>query len=365
MANETEVGYPSGSLVAQEIARQPVLWPTTVQRVLNADFSQLMSNRPVILTGAGTSAYAGSAIAEAWPGTKAIPTTELLLQSAEEILCAEPAFCADGVLISLARSGESPESAAVVKRMQRFFPSVRHVAIVCNADGRLARIPGVQAIALDPQTNDRSLAMTSSFSNLVLGGLTLQHGPKIQTHLSGICEAASQRLPALSAVAETIAQGCTDRIVILSSAMHALTVEVSLKVLELTAGRVMGLTESFLGFRHGPLCFLRKNTPVICFASSDPARRRYEREMLEDLTKSGLGQVALIGDEACQSWPHRYWVPALAPELPDCLRTPFEIVFGQLLGYHLSVHAQVNPDNPSPDGLITRVVKAFRIHEDS
>ena len=359
-----EVSYPSESLVALEIARQPLLWPTTVTRVLAANLSSGLAHRPIIFTGAGTSGYAGTAIAEAWPGAKAIPTTELLLQSAEDIQRAEPAFCAGGVLVSLARSGDSPESAAVVERMQRFFPGVRQLAILCNAQGRLAQIPGVEVICLDARTNDRSLAMTSSFSNLVLGGLALQHAAKIEESLPDISDRMAGQLSELNAAAVTIAQACTDRIVVLSSAMRALALEVSLKVLELTAGHVMGLTETFLGFRHGALCFLRENTPVICFASSDPVKRRYEREMLEDLKKSGLGKVALVGDEECRSWPHEWWVRASAPQLPDTLRTPFEIPFGQLLAYQLSVHAKVNPDNPSPEGLITRVVKRFSIHDE-
>jgi tagatose-6-phosphate ketose/aldose isomerase len=58
-------------------------------------------------------------------------------------------------------------------------------------------------------------------------------------------------------------------------------------------------------------------------------------------------------------------MPANAPDLPDALRTPFEIPFAQLLAYHLSVRVEVDPDNPSPDGAITRVVRPFRIHETS
>jgi tagatose-6-phosphate ketose/aldose isomerase len=57
------------------------------------------------------------------------------------------------------------------------------------------------------------------------------------------------------------------------------------------------------------------------------------------------------------------WVPANAPHLPDYLRVPFEAVFPQLLAYHLSLSCGLDPDNPSPDGVITRVVQKFRLHE--
>ena len=123
----------------------------------------------------GTSAYAALAVADAWPGARAIPTTDLLLKSGAEVKTAMPSFPDGGLLISLARSGDSPESVGVVERMRTLFPTVKHLAIVCNAEGRLAHTAGIPVICLDPRTNDRSLAMTGSFSNLVLGGLCLLH----------------------------------------------------------------------------------------------------------------------------------------------------------------------------------------------
>lgn len=362
MPKQIELRYPSDSLVASEIAQQPALWPTTLERVLSAGIARQFDGLPIILTGAGTSAYAAQAIADAWPGARAIPTTDLLLLSASEVEFAMPSFAKGGLLISLARSGDSPESAAVVERMQKFFPAVRHLAIVCNAEGRLARTPGVQAICLDPRTNDRSLAMTSSFSNLVLGGLALIHGPQIAEHLPAICSRVAAHLPELNTTAEIIARSSRNRVVVLASGMRALTWEASLKVVELTAGRVMAMPETFLGLRHGPLSFVREDTPIVCFASSDPRKRRYEEELVEDLSKRGLGKLAVIGDSACSLWQQDWFVPAGTFALPDCLRIPFEIPFAQLLAYHLSLHAQVDPDNPSPGGAITRVVKPFHIH---
>jgi fructoselysine-6-P-deglycase FrlB-like protein len=78
-----------------------------------------------------------------------------------------------------------------------------------------------------------------------------------------------------------------------------------------------------------------------------------------------LGKLAVIGDNACSLWHHDWFVQASTSALPDRLRIPFEIPFAQLLAYHLSLHAQVNPDNPSPGGAITRVVQAFNIHQEA
>ena len=362
MLKQIELGYPSESLVASEIAQQPVLWPTTLERVLAAAGGRHFSGMPVILTGAGTSGYAAAAVAEAWPGARALPTTDLLLQSAAEIELFMPSIAEGGMLISLARSGDSPESVAVVERFQRFFPAVKNLALVCNAEGRLAHTAGVEAICLDPRTNDRSLAMTSSFSNLLLGGLALLYGQQLAGALPDICSAVSGQLVGLNAAAEQIAGWCDDRIVVLASGMRALAWETCLKVVEMTAGRVMAMPESFLGLRHGPISFLREGTPIVCFASTDAHKRRYEEELVQDLKQRGLGRIAVVGNSDCGDWPCDSLVRASAWSLPDSLRTPFEVVFAQLLAYHLSLHVKVNPDNPSPGGTITRVVKPFRIH---
>jgi tagatose-6-phosphate ketose/aldose isomerase len=355
--------YPSHSLLAYEIAQQPDLWLTTCKRVEDARISREHLDLPVVLTGAGTSAYAGMTIAEAWPGAIAIATTDLLLQSASEIEAAVPGISTGALLISLARSGDSPESSAVVSKFQRIFPAVHHLVIVCNADGLLANMPGIEVICLDPRTNDRSLAMTGSFSNLALAGLALRHHARLANELPELCERLRSRLPRMYSIAASLAAHSTDRLVVLASSMHGLGLEASLKVIELTAGRVLGLSETFLGLRHGPASVLRESTPVLCFASSDLGKQRYEEDLVRNLRERGLGRLCVIGDQAASTWPCEWFVPAIAPALPDALRTPFEIAFAQLVAYHCSLRAGIDPDNPSPDGTVTRVVKPFVIHD--
>jgi len=358
----TPSSYPTNSLLAFEIAQQPELWPTTLQRV-PSDWTANAMPGPAILTGAGTSAHAAAAIAQAWPGARAIPTTDLLLRSADELQSAIPSLHeAGGVLISLARSGDSPESVGVVEKFQRLFPQVQHLAIVCNPDGRLAHTQGVNVILLDPRTNDRSLAMTGSFSNLTLAGLALQHRARLAESVPEICRHVTQNLRARNHVIADIARSCGDRIVILTSSMHALSMEASLKIIELTDGRVIATTESFLGLRHGAVGLLREDTPVVCFLSSDPRKKVYELDLLDDLRGKGLGRLVIVGDDPDLAASEEWYLPAMAPGLPDDLRTPFEITIAQLLAYHLSVASGVDPDNPSPKGTITRVVRPFRLH---
>ncbi len=354
-----------GSLTLTEILQQPILWPTSIERIENARSALPVSSTYAIVTGAGTSAYAAAAVAQASDLMREIPTTDLLTASRDEIVKVAPEFAQDGLLVSLARSGNSPESVAVVERFQTMFPNARHLAITCNREGRLANMPDVQAIVLDPRTNDRSLAMTSSFSNLVLAGLALQHSEELAGVLPGICRRATQLLPQLQRAAEKLAQRAASRVLILASGvLRPFASEAALKVLEMTAGRVVTFSESYLGLRHGPMSLLQSDSLVLCLASSDPLTRRYEEDLVNELRQKKLGHIIAIAPEEFAAASVEQHIEPIAPELPDSLRTPFEIVFPQLFAYQLSLRSGLNPDEPSPDGVITRVVERFRIHKD-
>ncbi|MBV8550910.1 MAG: hypothetical protein JOY54_06390 [Acidobacteriaceae bacterium] len=363
----TEDRTRAGETTRTEIFQQPELWPTTIKRMRDSGQSAaVFASKAVVLAGAGSSAYAAAAIALSWPGSQAIATTDLLVKSPEEIERTLPKFTTEGVLISVARSGQSPESAAVIAKLQRHFPAVQHVVITCNAEGRIARMPGVTSIVLDPRTNDKSLVMTSSFSNLVLAGLCLNYGDGLAGTLATLCEDVRAALPRLDEIASEIATNVPERVAVLASAdLGPLAQEVSLKILEMTAGSISALPETFLGLRHGPMSFLRPDSLVLCFLSRDARRRRYEEDLMQELREKRLGRVVAIGPENVPAPFSEIQVPGMSAELPDFLRTPFEVPFGQMLAYHLSLKCGLNPDNPSPEGVITRVVQGFRIHDES
>lgn len=348
----------AGSITAAEIQQQPELWPDTLDRVRahEANGSSIPNDARVVVTGAGTSAYAATAIESAWPAARAVPTTDLL---------PDPEYAADAdYLLSLARSGNSPESVGVVDIVCRTFPTVRHLAITCNGEGRLAHHPAVDALLLDPRTNDRSLVMTSSFSNLVLAGLALRHADELDAQIETVCGRARQVLPELDAAASEVAKEEPVRMVVLGSRpLFGWVQEARLKLIEMTAGRIAVMAETYLGLRHGPMSFVDRDTIVLCLLSTDPHRRLYENDLMNELRTKRLGRVVAI--DPCATGGGRFFrsVNAVAPELPDSLRTPFEILFPQLLAWHLSVNFGLNPDSPSPDGVITRVVQGVHIYD--
>lgn len=343
-----------------EIRQQPELWPTTCARVAAArgksSLLREMDGLRVLLTGAGTSAYAALAVAGAWPRASAVPTTDLLLNPERHLLEVD-------AVISLARSGNSPESAAVVERVRGLRPEIRQVAITCTPESALTAAGLDDLIVLDPRSNDRSLVMTSSFSNLVLAGLCLAQPSAAGEAAREGSRRAAELLPALETLCREATAGIRDRIVILSSSpLQGWAHEAGLKTLEMTAGRFPVMVETYLGLRHGPMSFVRQDSLVLCLLSSDPLRRLYEIDLIRELREKKLGSLASIGGSAEEGELFDTVIPAVLPGGPDSLRTPFEILTPQLLGYFLSLRIGLNPDNPSPEGVISRVVQGVTIH---
>jgi tagatose-6-phosphate ketose/aldose isomerase len=344
----------------QEILRQPLLWQTTLKSVRSASARlQLpvkLQQARVLLTGAGTSAYAASAVATAWHRAVGVPTTDLLIDAERYLIDVD-------AVISLARSGDSPESTAVVEHIRALRPDILQFAIVCNEDGALCHSGVDGLIVLDPRTNDNGLAMTSAFSNLVLAGLVLAQPDAVGAMVDEFSSRASALLPEIDRACQHVATLVRDRIVVLSSSPSlGWAREAGLKTLEMTAGHFPVVTETYLGLRHGPMSFAKPDTLILCLLSSDPVRRLYEADLIEELRAKKIGQLIGIADPADSKGLFDEVIPAIAPQANDALRTPYEIVGPQLLGYYLSLRIGLNPDNPSPAGVINRVVQGVRIH---
>jgi tagatose-6-phosphate ketose/aldose isomerase len=208
--------------------------------------------------------------------------------------------------------------------------------------------------------------MTGSFSNLVLAGLAMAQSDAVDAAVNDFSKSAAKLLPTIDAVCRRASTSVRDRIVILSSSpLLGWAREAGLKVLEMTAGRFPVIIETYLGLRHGPMSFVRPDTLVLCLLSSDPDRRLYEVDLLHELRSKKIGRLIGIADPAETKDLKDLFdeiIPAVAPLEDDALRTPYEILGPQLLGYYLSLRSGLNPDSPSPDGVINRVVQGVKLH---
>lgn len=361
---------------AGEIAQQPQTWPGTLalcrQPELRA-FVAGQAGRPVLLAGAGTSDFIGRSVERLlqrrWgTAVRAVASTELLTGMDDWLRTDEGVLC-----ISFSRSGDSSEGVAVIEEMKRRFPRVAHLVITCNGQGAMAKRmrgqPQSYALVLDPATNDRGLAMTSSFSNMVVAGQALAYLDDLDGYgamLRQLAQSAESLLPRAADAAARLAKGGFTRVCFLGSgALKATAAESALKVQELTAGRIFTMSESFLGLRHGPLSFLDRQTLVVAYIASDARTRSYESDLLRELHDKKLGaRIAVTG---LALTPKLLEVAHVALDLgngalPDALRPPLDVIFGQLLGLFCSLEAGLKPDTPSPSGAISRVVSHVKIH---
>src|SRR5579863_4911347 len=221
-----------------------------------------ISSPTVYLVGAGTSDYAGRALApmmrarwgcDVWP----LPSTTLLTEF-DEFHSAGREY----LWVSFSRSGESPEGVALLERALERHKQIRHLVITCNPQGKMAQLCArypdrAVAFVLDDAVNDRALAMTSSFTNMLLAGQCVGHLDNLEQFgdlVSKLSECGEAFLPAAAeAAAEATTLGCTRACFVGSSVLRGVADECALKVVELSAGKVTTLAETPLGLRHGPM----------------------------------------------------------------------------------------------------------------
>ncbi|MGA9445900.1 MAG: tagatose-6-phosphate ketose isomerase [Candidatus Sulfotelmatobacter sp.] len=369
-----------------EIAQQPATWESTFSifqehRTRLADFlgdagfGDPVCPKPVVfLVGAGTSDYVGRSLVHLlrrlWKcEVIAIPSTSLLTHGEEWLIPGQRY-----VWISFSRSGDSPEGVSVLEKALVSHPDIHHIVVSCNAEGRMIRCTAGKrqafAVALDDAVNDRALAMTSSFSNMVVFGQCMAHVHNFTQYeaiLSQLVEAGKTFLPHAADAAAALAAEPFERVCFIGSgALEGVAVESGLKVLELTAGRILTMAESAMGLRHGPMAALDKTTLLVAYLSSDEKVARYERDLLQELKRKRLvkTQIAVGGHSGppLDGFAERHLSPDIRTAVPDDCRPPVDVLFGQLLGLFFSLRCNLMPDRPSPDGVISRVVQNVRIY---
>lgn len=370
----------------REIAQQPASWPATfsllqsrqqqIQEFLSASgLREPAEQRPtVFLIGAGTSDYIGRSLHHllrtAWD-CEVIPvaSTELLVDFCDSLL-PERRY----LWISFSRSGDSPEGVAVLERALAECPNIAHLIVTCNANGRMtSAVQGrsnALALVLDDSTNDRGLAMTSSFTNMVIAGQFLAHAwtaTEYEPILHALSAAAEELLPRAASLASELSDGGYTRACFVGSGVLAGTaMESALKVLELTAGNIQTMSQPTLALRHGPMAALNRDTLFVSLVSSHAQRRKYEVDLLREIGSKELVRtrvaVAASGAAALHGEAEHVLAPKPEAAIPDLYRPPLDVIFGQLMGLFSSIHFGLKPDVPSPNGVISRVVQNVGIY---
>lgn len=362
----------------KEIKAQPRLWNETFSLLLNTkkDIALFLSpvlqqkDLRIILTGAGSSAFVGEVAQgiiqqQTKLPTQLVATTDLVTHPEAFFIKQRPTL-----LVSFARSGNSPESLEAASLADEHCDSVYHLIITCNSEGKLANFDTkspLYSIQLPEETNDKSLAMTSSFTAMLLTVLLVFDIDHIEDKKQAVDQIVNIGQQILSAedIFKEVAKGDFERVVFLGSGpLLGIARECHLKLQELTDGRVICKHDSFLGFRHGPRAVVNANTLVVYLFSNDQHVFKYEKDLALDIALDPRKIKSLtIGDEPKLELANSKHIKTSQFTLPGSLNAVPTTMVGQLLGLHKSLALGLDPDNPSVSGAINRVVQGVTIYK--
>jgi len=377
-----ELEFKGAFNTAKEISRQPELWMETYNKLINEKenivtfLNKVLSKECpyVILTGAGTSAFIGEALVgpfqKKWKVySRAIATTDIITHPEDYFLRSRPTL-----LISFARSGDSPESIATIELANKYCNELYKLNITCNKEGELAKKTGSEnsyVFLLPEETNDHSLAMTSSFTSMLLAGLLIldiQDIERMYPVINNLKECGNHILKEYTEKLHKLAESNYQRMVFLGSgAIFGSAHESHLKVQELTDGNVICTYDSFLGFRHGPRAVVNKSTVIAYLLSNNSHVRKYETDLIKSVNATSAGHKSIAIGNGFNSEELNIDLPIQLPEnindIPEEFLSVFYVLPAQIIGFFKSLSLGLSPDSPSNSGSITRVVQGVTIYD--
>lgn len=369
-------------ITTREIYQQPQVWQTAFENYkaqsdeivafLNG-IDEKYDYIKVILTGAGTSAYVGETLLpyfrkiydeRKW-NFNAIATTDVVANPLaylhKEVTT---------ILVSFARSGNSPESVAAVELAKDIVEELYQITITCAAEGKLAQqAHGDERnlLLLQPApSNDAGFAMTSSFTSMMLTALLVFDKTDLVTKeekISALIALSQEILDSAETIQEIVSLDYNRVIYLGAGPFFGLAHEAQLKILELTAGQVATMYESPIGFRHGPKSLVNEETVVVVFSSTDTYTKLYDLDLVREVAGDEIARKVILLTDQKEDLENVEQVILSSQQLADDVYRVFPyIVYGQLFALLTALKVKNRPDTPSPTGTVNRVVQGVIIH---
>lgn len=368
-------------ITTREIQQQPTLWQEALENfedkaeetaVFLEQFTAEFPRVRVIFTGAGTSEYVGNVLVPFLTRHgdsnkfvfESIATTDIVAAPLDYLLPEEPT-----ILVSFARSGNSPESVATVALANQIIKNLRHITITCAPEGQLAKQAESEdnhlLLLMPAGANDQGFAMTGSFTCMTLTGLLVFDQATLKekaAYVATMVQNGQQVIQQEDQIAKWLT-GDIQRIVYLGSGcLSGLTREAQLKVLELTAGKIATVFDSSLGFRHGPKSFVNEDTLVFVFVNEDTYTRQYDVDIIEELQQDAIAKQAIAISQQALTGAKTNFVFENSTMLPEAYAALPFLMVAQTVALASSLKVGNTPDTPSPTGTVNRVVKGVTIH---
>ncbi len=307
----------------------------------------------IIFTGAGTSGYIGDFLVPYLNKNKNLNVYKSVYST--NIVDSPEYFLSEKkiLLVSFARSGNSPESCEAINLANNYAKQIKHLIITCNQEGSLYKTNTKSSILLPKETNDQGFAMTNSFSTMLIVAAKVFG---LEFDINKIVKEAKILFEKFEY--KKILDLNFENIVYLSNAQNiGLIRELKLKFMELTNGKFGYYDDQILNFRHGPKSIITKKSLIFLLVNQEGVGKRYEDDLIKELINDeNKPYVICLGKKDEKSFL------SYDISLKGFSRALSVIPMCQYLSVLLSEKKGVNPDNPSISGSVNRVVKGVTIY---
>ena len=370
---------PNECYTENEIWGQPDLWIKLLNnfniekiKLRNYINKVLCDNEVnIILTGAGTSSFIGDVLLGAYNRNINVPVSSI----ATTDLVTHPELFFNKnkkyLLISFARSGNSPESSQAIILAEELSKKVYHLIITCSSDSKLMKIIAGKdhfVFLMPPEADDKGLAMTGSFTSMLLAGLLISLINKqvdIEDQVNTI-HSYGKKILKKSGELKKIAEMDFNRAVFLGSGMlKGVARESQLKLQELTDGKVICKYDSFLGFRHGPKVVINEKTLMVFLFSNNHYVNDYEIDLVKGINEGrrSLCSVGLMEENiGLRELDLKIVLSDSGKKLDEGFLSVVSVLPAQILGFYKSINLGLRPDSPSESGMIHRVVQGVKTY---
>ncbi|MDO4778633.1 MAG: SIS domain-containing protein [Tissierellia bacterium] len=374
------VKYEEYKNTLSEILHQPNIWKeahknyieqkTDIEKFLSSIRSKHAGKMRVIFTGAGTSEYVGNIIVDYLRKNddyqfESISTTDIVSNPYLYLKRNTPTL-----LVSFARSGNSPESLAAVEICSKLIDNFYNLAITCADNGKLANsLYGKEnsyVLIMPDGSNDKGFAMTSSFTSMMLSALLIFDNRSDEEKLKIVeflIDSVNSIIKREKELTELIDFDFERIVYIGSGTLSKLVNECRLKILELTAGQVVTCHESSMGFRHGPKSFVNDKTFIVSLVSNNEYTAKYDIDILNEVYHDEIAKnILAISTSKIDSGFEQFTIDAPANLEDVYLSFPY-VFIAQIISLLTCNRVGNSADSPSRSGTVNRVVKGVVIHE--
>lgn len=358
-----------------EIARQPNVWKAIYDKVLmrkneiESFMAKIDQSTRIIFTGAGSSGFVGDSLApairkELGHHIESIHTTDIVANPTQYLV-----EDAKTLLISFGRSGDSPESMAAIEIAENNIKNVFHIIITCNSQGKLASFHNERTLNfVFDEAGDKGFAMTSSVTGMMLAAYSILNIAKdVSGDVARIAAYAEELINTKYPILFDSYKKDVERLVVLGAGnLLGAAKEAALKLLELTAGKIISRYDTPMGFRHGPKAMLTPKTTILYFVSNNEYTQKYDLDMLKELSQAVKNNLIVVSDKYdadIEKNADVYLFNSTRETLDEAFTPYVSLVIAQIYALFASIQVNCTPDNPFPSGEVNKIVQGVSIYK--